>query len=58
MCLICEHIKKEKITIEEVRRNLFELRVFDAIDPDHYLIIIDLIAEIQGKEDNKKLENK
>ena len=58
MCLICEDIKKGKITLKEARKNLVELRAFDGIEPDHYVVVIDLIAEIQGKEDNKKLENK
>jgi hypothetical protein len=58
MCLICEDIKKGKITLQEARRNLMEFRIFDVIDWSHYLVVIDLITELQGKEDNKKLENK
>ena len=58
MCLICKDIEKGRITLKEARQNLIELRAFGGIDPDHYVTVIDLIAEIQGKEDNKKLENK
>ena len=58
MCLICKDIDKGTISLEEARKNLIELRAFGGIEPDHYVAVIDLIAEIQGKEDNKKLENK
>lgn len=51
MCLICVDLVKGRLTLNEARRNLREMRITESIHDDHYGEVIDLIAEKQGKED-------
>lgn len=54
MCLICDSLKNDKMTLNEARKNLMELRTFDHINNDHFCEVIELICEFQKNEDDKK----
>lgn len=54
MCLICERLKNNQMTLSEARKNLMELRTFDDIDEDHYYNVIEIMCEFQKIEDDKK----
>jgi len=56
MCLICEKIKNNTMTLNEARKNIMELRILDHMDVLHYDEVIDIIKEHQKKEDDKKSE--
>jgi hypothetical protein len=56
MCLICEKIKNNQMTLDEARKNITELRVFDHIDTDHYVEIIDVISDLQKIKDEEKIK--
>jgi hypothetical protein len=53
MCLICEKIKNNTMTLNEARKNIMELRILDHMDVLHYDEVIDIIKEHQKKEDDK-----
>jgi hypothetical protein len=57
MCLICDHLSVDKITLSEARKNVMELRVLDDIDSDHYEQVLDLIKQFQKIEDDKKTKS-
>lgn len=57
MCLICEKLKNNQMTLNEARKNLIELRILDHIDPDHYVEIINTISEFQKTEDEEKIKS-
>lgn len=52
MCLICEKLTSNQMTLNEARKNIMELRVLDDIESDHYHEIIQAIAGLQKKEDD------
>lgn len=57
MCLICEKVKKNQMTLNEARKNIIELRIFDHIDDEHYAQIIDMISDVQRAEDEEKVKS-
>ena len=57
MCLICDKLLDNKMTLNEARKNAMELRLLDDIDTDHYNQILDIIKEFQKIEDDKKTES-
>jgi hypothetical protein len=54
MCLICEKLKNNKMSIDEARKNIMELRILDHIENDHYYEIIQTISQLQKNKDDKK----
>ena len=52
MCLICEKLTSNQMTLDEARKNIMELRVLDDIESNHYHEIIRIIAGLQKKEDD------
>ena len=44
------------MTLDEARKNITELRVFDHIDTDHYVEIIDVISDLQKIKDEEKIK--
>jgi hypothetical protein len=57
MCLICDRLKNNQMTLNEARKNVMELRILDHVDADHYVEIIAAISELQKTEDEKKIES-
>lgn len=57
MCLICEGLTNKTMTLDEARNNIAELRILDHIDPDHYVEIVDIIAEFQKTRDEEKIKS-
>ena len=52
MCLICIEFEKEKLTIEEAKRNLSEMR--DKLDVYHYKEVEQMILKADLEEFNKQ----
>ena len=53
MCLICIEFEKEKLTIEEAKRNLSEMR--DKLDVYHYKEVKQMLFDADLKELNEQL---
>lgn len=54
MCLICDKLQNNQMTLNEARKNMMELRILNHIKDDHYYEIVQIISEFQKKEDDKK----
>lgn len=54
MCLICDKLQNNQMTLDEARKNMMELRVLNHIKDDHYYEIVQTISELQKKKDDKK----
>ena len=57
MCLICDKIKNNQMTLDEARKNITELRILDHVDVDHYVEIIDMISDFQKIKDEEKIKS-
>lgn len=55
MCLICVDLAKGRLTVDEARQNLLELRRTDALTDEHYAEVIEKISHEYGKNDLKQI---
>lgn len=53
MCLICIEFEKEKLTINEAKRNLTEMR--DKLDVYHHREVENMLFEAEMEEFNEQL---